>query len=82
MNIRDFITEAVHFDRFSDGAIFDKDNNHILDIRGWGRLSNMYYGEEEKAVEAQDFISRWVADAINEKLERDAKIMSHVQKPS
>lgn len=46
--------------------IRDAQGNHVADIRGWGRIS--YY---EGAEEIQNRIAKFVADAINEKLERD-----------
>jgi hypothetical protein len=45
--------------------ILDEDNNHILDIRGWGRLQYMEDGEE-----LQDSIGCFIVDAINEKLDK------------
>lgn len=46
--------------------LWDEDSNHICDIRGWGRLQ--YY---ERGDELQDKMAQFVADAINEKLERE-----------
>lgn len=48
------------------GMIHDKEGNHIVDIRGWGRLQYMKDGEI-----LQDKIGDWVAQAINEKLSKD-----------
>jgi hypothetical protein len=36
--------------------IVDADNNHIADVRGWGRLKN---------IQSQDDIGTFIADAIN-----------------
>jgi hypothetical protein len=44
----------------------DANSNHILDIRGWGRIQ--YY---ENAEDVQDKLAKWVEDAINEKLKKD-----------
>lgn len=48
------------------GDIWDEDSNHICDIRGWGRLQYFERGDE-----LQDKMARFVADAINEKLDRE-----------
>lgn len=47
------------------GMVHDAEGNHILDIRGWGRIQ--YY---ENAEGIQDKIAQWVVDAINEKLDK------------
>lgn len=65
MDIRDFITGKVRFDGYSDGAIFDEDNNHIADARSWGRISKL-----ENADKKHDFLTNFIVDAINEKLQR------------
>jgi len=47
---------------FSAGTmIIDSDLNHILDIRGWGRLQKLPDGPE-----IQDAIGEWIAKLINE----------------
>ncbi len=48
------------------GMMHDAEGNHICDIRGWGRIQ--YY---ENAEAIQDKMADWIAEAINEKLERD-----------
>ena len=47
-------------------AIFDADFNRVCDVRGWGRISYMEDPEEK-----QDSMGQFIADAINEKLERE-----------
>lgn len=51
--------------KFQIGKIFDANGDHILDIRGWGRLQYMPTPETK-----QDAIGEWIAEAINEKLQR------------
>lgn len=46
--------------------LHDAEGNHICDMRGWGRLQ--YFKDGDKL---QDKLGDWVAEAINEKLERD-----------
>lgn len=48
------------------GKITDAESHMICDIRGWGRLQYMEKGEE-----LQDKIGDFIADAINEKLDKD-----------
>lgn len=48
------------------GDIWDSDSFHVCDVRGWGRLQYFERGEE-----LQDKMAKFVADAINEKLERE-----------
>lgn len=40
----DNIAFPVHGDEY--GHIFDRENNHVLDIRGWGRIQYMDNCEE------------------------------------
>lgn len=47
-------------------AIFDADFNRVCDVRGWGRISYMENPEDK-----QDSMGRFIAKAINEKLERE-----------
>lgn len=67
MKAKDFIKGPVRFDPHSDGIILDNEGNHIVDVRGWGRFQYMEEGEEK-----HEFISEWIAEAINEKLERES----------
>ena len=43
--------------------------NQVLSIRGWGVIQNMFPSIED-AEEFQDELGKFIADAINEKLER------------
>jgi hypothetical protein len=54
------------------------DHQMIADIgaRGWGATQNTFKSEEE-AEQFQDEVGRFIADAINEKLERDFEEVSH-----
>lgn len=49
--------------------VFDADGNLLLDIRGWGRLEKQLGAKD--AIQAQDDITKFVIEAINEKLERE-----------
>ena len=50
----------------------------IADLRGWGAIQNLFKLKGgaidfEKAEKFQDDLGQWIADAINEKLEREKK---------
>lgn len=63
INISTFIKHPVKY--YPEGTmIMDADNNHILDIRGWGRLQKLSDGED-----VQDAIGRYIEDLINKDLE-------------
>jgi hypothetical protein len=47
------------------GMIHDKEGNHVLDIRGWGRLQYHENGEE-----LQDGIAAWIVKTLNEAYEQ------------
>jgi hypothetical protein len=48
--------------------ILDADGNHVLDIRGWGRLQHV-----EDGTAIRDSIGYFVAEAINEKNQRETR---------
>ena len=62
--IRDLIKAPV---KFQHGYINDSEGNMITQIRGWGRLQYLPDAEQK-----QDDIGEFVAEAINEKLNRPA----------
>ena len=43
--------------------------NEVLSIRGWGAIQHMFKNIDE-AAEFQDELGRFIAEAINEKIER------------
>ena len=48
--------------------IIDQNNNHVLDVRGWGRLQ--YHSDGIVAGGAlQDSIAEWVVDTLNKEYE-------------
>lgn len=66
MDITDIIKGKVKLIPGGSGDVWDEDNNHIADARGWGRFQ--YEGEE--GVKKHDFLTQFIVDAINEKLQR------------
>jgi hypothetical protein len=50
----------------------------LCDVRGWGRIQNMFPTEQE-AAEFQDAVGQFITDAINEKLERDDKFRQAIK---
>lgn len=49
----------------------------IVSIRGWGAIQHMFPTSKE-AAQFQDNLGRWIAESINEKLERERKEANHV----
>lgn len=57
--------KAIRFPlKSTSEMIFDSNNNHILDIRGWGRLQ--YHEDGSKL---QDGIAEWVVKTLNKAYE-------------
>jgi len=46
--------------------IYDADNKMIADVRGWGWIQKL-----DRAELKQDTLGKFIADAINEKYERE-----------
>jgi hypothetical protein len=48
----------------------------LAEMRGWGHIQNMFRNEKDKidvdaAAKFQDELGQWVAEAINEKMEKE-----------
>lgn len=85
--IRKFIGEKVRYDEFGGGYIWGDHGSEgeqmvaqledrpkerpIVSIRGWGAIQHLFKTAKEAAA-FQDELGRWIAEAINEKLERES----------
>ena len=77
MTIKEWFKSGVQYD--SEGTqiwAIEKTNDadylhHVADVRGWGELQNLFKLDIDKAAEFQDKVGKFIAEAINEKLERD-----------
>lgn len=77
MKPQDFIGVKAEYD--DEGTMIwginEKDElQHILDVRGWGAIQNLFdepKGAANDAMKFQDGLGEWIAEAINEKLERE-----------
>ena len=65
MKITEIIKGKVRTPKNGSGDIWDEDNNHIADARGWGRFGYMDNGDK-----IHDKLAEFLVEAINEKLER------------
>jgi hypothetical protein len=80
MDVRDFINGKVTYDKFG-GQYFwmeepDGGSQMLAEMRGWGGIQKLFRRKDgvidlEAAGEFQDKIGGWIAEAINEKLERE-----------
>lgn len=79
MKVKDFINGKVSYDK--DGQYFWVHGNingiqMLAELRGWGAIQNMFVKNGKIDVDTagmfQDEIGEWIAQAINEKMERDA----------
>lgn len=85
--IRKFIGKKVRFDEYGGGYIWGDHPGEgeqmiaqvedpaeakelQLSIRGWGAIQHLFATAKE-AGEFQDDLGKWIAEAINEKLERE-----------
>jgi hypothetical protein len=73
MTIKEWLKD-VYYDQFGQYLWSKQDANvgsqMVGEIRGWGALQNEFNTEEE-ASDFQDEIGKFIADAINEKVQRD-----------
>ena len=81
MKIQDLITGPVTYDR--DGQYFwindPRGLQMIAELRGWGHIQNMKEFKDtdgnidmNAAGQFQDDVGQWIAEAINEKMQREA----------
>lgn len=68
--IKNFIGTAK-FDEQGGGHIWgiDKNGGHqmIAEVRGWGAIQHLFKTQDE-AADFQDYVGRFIAEAINDKL--------------
>jgi hypothetical protein len=71
MTIKQWL-QNVHYDDYGQylWAKHDDGNQLIGEVRGWGALQNEFKTEDE-AYMFQDEVGKFIADAINEKVQRD-----------
>ena len=78
MTIKDFLGKKVKYDSYGQEIwAYDKNNGlqKIADVRGWGAIQNLFADKSgkidtKKAEEIQDQLGEFIAQAINEKLEK------------
>ena len=66
MKITQIIKGKVKTPLNGSGDIWDEENNHIADARGWGRFQHLENGDK-----IHDQLTAFIVDAINEKLESE-----------
>lgn len=75
-HIKEFLNGKVVYDKGSN-MFFVNGEQMVLDMRGWGHIQNMFKeGQKydlDAAAEYQDRIGEFIAEAINEKMEREFK---------
>jgi hypothetical protein len=71
MTIKEWLKD-VYYDQWGQylWAKHDDGNQLIGEVRGWGALQNEFKTEIETAV-FQDEVGKFIAEAINEKVQRD-----------
>lgn len=82
MEITKLINGKVSYDQYGGQQIWIMPNNEsnggcqlLADVRAWGRIQNMFKDNKgnmdlEAAAKFQDEVGLFIAEAINEKLER------------
>lgn len=79
INISEFIGEKAFYDRGAlmiFGVRADGGTQLLADVRGWGAIQNLFKlpngsFDGQKASEFQDALGEWLAEAINEKIQRE-----------
>lgn len=81
MKIKDLISGKVIYRDFG-GYFFIEDEKNgdvmLAEIRGWGHIQNMFRNKSgtinfDESGKFQDEVGGWIAEAINEKMERENK---------
>lgn len=76
MKPREFIGDKVEYDEEGGQYIWGIQDDDTLQmvamVRGWGAIQHLF-DDQNDAANFQDEVGKFIADAINEKLERDEK---------
>ena len=77
MKVTDLINGKVTYDKFGGQYFWINETKGgcqmLAEMRGWGHIQNMFpitKEGQEAAANYQDEIGDWIAEAINEKIER------------
>lgn len=80
MKVKDLINGKVVFDKYGGYFFINSNKGDVMlaEIRGWGHIQNMFRNksgviEFDEAGKFQDEVGAWIAEAINEKMEREDK---------
>ena len=86
MDITDFINGKVTYDKYG-GQYFwivgpKGELQMLAEMRGWGAIQNLFINKDktvdfDAASSFQDKIGEWIAEAINEKIEREQNTFTH-----
>ena len=86
MDITDFINGKVTYDKYG-GQYFwivgpKGESQMLAEMRGWGAIQNLFINKDktvdfDAASSFQDKIGEWIAEAINEKIERERNTLTH-----
>ena len=79
MEVKKFINGKVEYDQHGQYFWIRQKNGNLQmlgELRGWGAIQNMFLNEDKTldeygAAEFQDNVGQFIADAINEKLQRE-----------
>jgi hypothetical protein len=80
-DILKFLGKEIFYDEHGQ-MIFARDekngDQHILDLRGWGAIQYLYKTDSgdldfDKAAKFQDQLGHWIANTINEKLQKSKR---------
>lgn len=81
MDIKDLINGKVTYDKYGGQYFWINTPNSggvqmLAELRGWGHIQNMFKDKKgnidmDEAGKYQDQVGDWIADAINEKIERE-----------
>ena len=76
MQIKDLINGKVTYDKYSGQYFWINERQMLAEMRGWVHIQNMFKDKKgnidmDAAAKYQDEVGNWIAEAINEKLERE-----------
>lgn len=86
--IKDLINGKVTYDKHGGLYFWINDpkggTQMLAEMRGWGHIQNMFKDPEgfidaDEAGKYQDKVGNWIAEAINEKMEREKQALIATQ---
>lgn len=81
LTIQEYFEGELYYDDYGAKIFLETPsgkNEHIADVRGFGRISKHFNYSDRKAIPFQDKVGEFIAEAIREKIKRELKNQNRI----